>query len=145
MTEYREAFAVSAMNAFDAPITSALRVNRRCIDWGARGNKFLGLLPFERSSGALPLPVQCVGQDGVSLGIIWICVDRRLKLDEGLCDLTPLEKRLTRIECKVGTLAADGYAAQVGGLLAFCRCACWIALLDEDCGEADVRAGLIGH
>jgi hypothetical protein len=79
----------------------------------------LGLLPFERSSGALPLPVQCVGQDGVSLGIIWICVDCRLKLDEGLSDLTPLEKRLTRIECSVGTLAADGYAAQVGGLLAF--------------------------
>src|SRR6266550_8262360 len=106
--------------------------------------EFLGLLPLERSSGASPLPVQGVGQHGVGLSIIWIRLDCCLKLDEGLSDLTSLEKRLTRIECEVGALAADGDAAEVGGLFAFCRRACGIALLDEDRGETDMLAGVIG-
>ena len=56
--------------------------------------EFLGLLPFERGSGASPLPVQGVGQEGVGLSIIWIRLDCCLKLDEGVGDLTPLEMGL---------------------------------------------------
>jgi hypothetical protein len=97
------------------------------------GGKFLGLLPFERSRGASPLPFQGVGQSRVGFGVIWIRVDRCLKLDEGVSDLTLLEKRLTRIEGEVGPLAADGDATKVGGLFAFRRRSYGIALLDEDC------------
>ena len=86
--------------------------------------EFLGLLPFERSSGASPLPVQGVGEDGVGLSVIGIRLDGCLKLEESFSYLTPLEKGLTRIECEVGALAADSYSAKVGGRFAFCRRAC---------------------
>jgi len=69
-----------------------LWVNRRCIARGSGvGQEFLSLLSLESSSGALPLPIQRVGQGRVRFRITWICVDCCLELHKSLSDLTPLQ------------------------------------------------------
>ncbi len=81
--------------------------------------EFLGLLPFERGVRVSPLTVQRVGQRGMRLSVIWICVDCRLKLGDGVRDLTSFKEHPAGVEGEVRALAADGDAAEIGRSFAF--------------------------
>src|SRR4051812_30457117 len=99
---------------------------------GRRGcllrGELLGLLALQGGVGGAALASISVGKDEVGFRIGGVGGYGSLKLGYGFGGLATLEQRAATVQGEVGTLAADGDAAEIGGYLTFLSCASGVAL-----------------
>ena len=124
----------------------ALRKGRRV---GSRRRlslrELLSLLALNGGVGGPALEGECISKSSVSLSVVGISSDSRLKLYGGVGELATLEEETSAIECKDCPLAADGNAAEIGGFFTFGCCASGVALTDEDSRKSNVGTWLVGQ